>query len=207
MRDQRRTKDDLLRELEALRERKTSDKGRTKAQLIQELESLRLKSPPLNPPAETGSTSAQPATAESDLFYSLATIASSQMSSDEALQQCLDIVCEYLGWPVGHLYIEASDGTGELAPTTIWHLDNPQEFETFRTATEKTRFAPGIGLPGRVLSSEKPAWISDVMQDPNFPRNKLAAGRHAGVSEEADSHRRRLMAVALANHYLDLLPA
>ena len=114
------------------------------------------------------------AAAEARMFYSLASITSSETSSDEALQQCLDIVCEYVGWPVGHLYVEASDGSGELAPTTLWHLDHPEEFRVFRAVTERTRFAPGIGLPGRVLSSGEAAWIPDVQDDPNFPRSKLA---------------------------------
>lgn len=113
-------------------------------------------------------------TAEAGLFYSLASIAASEMPGDQALQQCLDIVCEYVEWPVGHLYVDASDGSGELAPATVWHLDDPERFEAFRTVTERTRFPPGVGLPGRVLQSGEPAWIPDVQQDENFPRNKAA---------------------------------
>ena len=112
--------------------------------------------------------------AEARLFYWLASIAASQGSVDHALQQCLDAVCEYVGWPVGHLYVDAADGTGELAPTAIWHLEDPERFDGFRRVTERTRFSRGVGLPGRVLSSGEPAWIPDVQVDTNFPRNRLA---------------------------------
>ena len=105
-------------------------------------------------------------------------------SVNQTLQIALDQVCAHTGWPVGHAYLPADDGTGELEPTKIWHLDDAEQFETFRRVTEATRFAPGVGLPGRVLASGQPAWIMDVTKDPNFPRAKLPTeiGVKAGVA-------------------------
>ena len=91
---------------------------------------------------------------------------------EEAMQVCLDNICSYSGWPVGHLYL--SDFEGRLLPTKIWHLDSPEQFKTFRTITENTPFDSGVGLPGQVLAGRKPTWIKDVTKDSNFPRAKLA---------------------------------
>jgi signal transduction histidine kinase/HAMP domain-containing protein len=104
-------------------------------------------------------------------------------SVEEAMQITLDRVCAHTGWPVGHAYM-LDESAGDLAPSAIWHLDDAQQFETFRSVTEATRFASGVGLPGRVLASGEPAWIFDVTQDPNFPRAKLAMeiGVRAGVA-------------------------
>jgi PAS domain S-box-containing protein len=108
------------------------------------------------------------------LLKKIAVAANEASVVEDAMQVCLDEVCALTGWPVGHLYVLAADGTGELVTAKRWHLDNPRKFKTFQQVTEKTRFASGIGLPGRVLQSGKPAWISDVTKDPNYPRAKLA---------------------------------
>jgi signal transduction histidine kinase len=99
------------------------------------------------------------------------------------MQIALDQVCAHTGWPVGHAYM-FDESAGDLAPSGIWHLDDAEEFETFRRVTEATRFASGVGLPGRVLASGEPAWIFDVTKDPNFPRAKLATeiGVRAGAA-------------------------
>ena len=46
------------------------------------------------------------------------------------------------------------------------------------------RLASGMGLPGRVLATGEPAWIEDVVADPNFPRSGTARrfGIRTGVA-------------------------
>jgi PAS domain S-box-containing protein len=108
-----------------------------------------------------------------ELLQTVAAAANSASSAEESIQTCVDAVCAHTGWPVGHAYMRADDDA--LWPTGIWHLDDPDRFETFRAVTEESRFGSGIGLPGRVLASGQPAWISDVEADSNFPRAQAAA--------------------------------
>ena len=107
-----------------------------------------------------------------ELLKEIAVTANEASTADEAIQVCLDKVCAYMGWPIGHAY--QTDSMGKLIPSKLWHLENPQQFESFRKVTEVSTFDPGIGLPGRVLVHGKPAWIPDVTKDPNFPRANLA---------------------------------
>ncbi len=108
------------------------------------------------------------------LLKEVAVAANEAKGADEALLVALERVCDFTKWPVGHVYVPARDGTKDLDPTKLWHLDAPERFGVFKEVTERTRFAPGIGLPGRVLATGQPAWIVDVTKDPNFPRAKLA---------------------------------
>jgi ammonium transporter len=115
-------------------------------------------------------------TALLQLLQKVAAAANAAWTSEEALQTALDEVCAYGGWPVGHVYMVGEDGADELVPADIWHLDEPERFEDFRRLTEKTRVARGVGLPGRVLASGKPAWIRDITEEPDFPRAKGHGG-------------------------------
>lgn len=64
-------------------------------------------------------------------------------------------------------------------PTRIWHLDEPQRFETFRALTEATRLAAGEGLPGHVLATGMAAWFRDLRERFNTRHASLA--RYMGV--------------------------
>ncbi len=109
-----------------------------------------------------------------ELLQTIAFAANDASTVGEAVQICLDRVCAYLGWPVGHAYLRSGEPTSRLVSTTLWHLDTPERFKAFREITEITHFYAGVGLPGRVLGSKKPLWIRDVTKDPYFPRAEQA---------------------------------
>ena len=48
---------------------------------------------------------------EAKLVHRATAMAAETESFEEALQSCIDIVCEMTGWPVGHVYLPADDGS------------------------------------------------------------------------------------------------
>ncbi len=107
------------------------------------------------------------------LLQEIAVTANESVTIENTMQACLDEVCAFMNWPVGHVYMPSDDETGVMIPTGIWHLDNPEKFLSFREATDKSTFKYGEGLPGRIMTSRKPAWIVNVNHDSNFTRGKL----------------------------------
>lgn len=95
----------------------------------------------------------------------------------EAAPRILHAVCETVGWEVGAIWIVDADAKA-LRCNDIWHVPSVN-VEQFESATREMTFASGIGLPGRVWGSGKPAWITDVAQDSNFPRVSIA--RQSGL--------------------------
>src|SRR5437867_10684552 len=77
-----------------------------------------------------------------------------------ALEVVLRRVCEKTGWALGQAWVPSQDGT-VLEHGPVWYGDE-MDLKEFRTASKECRFGPGIGLPGRVWKSKKPAWVEDV---------------------------------------------
>ncbi len=96
---------------------------------------------------------------------------------DSALKVVLRHVCERTGWIIGQAWIPAADGAA-VECSNAW-FTSAQGLEEFRLGSEKVRLSPGIGLPGRVWLSKRPAWVKDVSVDSNFPR--IALARAAGL--------------------------
>ena len=105
-----------------------------------------------------------------NLMHSVAVAANEAASVEEAIKICLDNVCAYTWWPVGHAYVGAADDPDRLVATDIWCFRHRERFNTFVEITKTTEFKRGEGLPGRVLASGEPAWIADLPTDPNFRR-------------------------------------
>jgi PAS domain S-box-containing protein len=95
-------------------------------------------------------------------------------SSDlnEATPHIIRTLCEMAGWDAGAIW-NVDRKANELYCVGVWHLSSTPVPE-FEALTRQRRFAPGIGLPGRVWSNGQPAWIPDVTEDGNFPRAAAA---------------------------------
>ncbi|HSH60737.1 MAG TPA: response regulator [Acidimicrobiales bacterium] len=104
------------------------------------------------------------------LLKRVAVAANEAATIDEVAHTAVDEVAAVTGWEIGHLYLLDDDGSDELLPTSVWHLEDPERFADFRATTEATRFASGIGLPGEVVARGQPVWYPDVTRHPNFVR-------------------------------------
>ena len=90
----------------------------------------------------------------------------------EAATRVLQALCEELGWDFGALWNVDVHG-GILRCVETWHLP-ALDVPRFEAATRAATFTRGVGLPGRVWFTNQPAWLADVVADPNFPRAPIA---------------------------------
>jgi PAS domain S-box-containing protein len=101
-------------------------------------------------------------------------------TSTAALQNALDRICAYTGWPVGHVYLAVAPGADRWVPTALWHLDPLERFTTFQQATQASEVVPDDGLLGQVGRRAQPVWSVDLARD--LPRPHWHAAVDAGLT-------------------------
>ncbi len=101
---------------------------------------------------------------------------------DQAIPRILQAICETTDWDFGEVW-HIDHRTNVLVCEASWHVPT-LSFPAFEQRTREITFAVGKGLPGRVWKNGKPAWISNVVVDGNFPRAHLAErdGLHGGLA-------------------------
>lgn len=107
---------------------------------------------------------------EARLLFEIAQMASASDSLDAALEAALEAICEVAGWPVGHALIVSDTDPPLLMSTPIWRETREGAASELKRATAETQFATGLGLPGRILASGEPLWVSDIDDAADFPR-------------------------------------
>jgi PAS domain S-box-containing protein len=129
---------------------------------------------------------------EAQLLFDVTSLAADTGSFEEALRACLEAICNLTGWPVGHALILKGGARAQLVSAAVWHEEAEGVAAALRQATEDLTFTVGVGLPGMVLETGKPAWISDADEAPNFPRKGLGFGAAFGFPVKSEG---RIIAV------------
>jgi PAS domain S-box-containing protein len=98
-----------------------------------------------------------------------------------ALGRILATVGESLAWEFGCVWLPDADGQ-RLRSVGTWQ--STQKASKFEQICRERTFERGVGLPGRVWTNLKPAWIRDVAVDDNFPRAAVATeeGLHSAFA-------------------------
>src|SRR5262249_60288770 len=99
----------------------------------------------------------------------------------EAMPRVLEAVCKSLDWVMGVRW--SVDSQAHVLRCAEMHVAPPRLLQEMVEVNRRVTFPHGVGLPGRVWSTERAAWIADVACDPNFPRAAAAAkgARHGAV--------------------------
>ncbi|MGR3293959.1 MAG: PAS domain-containing sensor histidine kinase [Candidatus Scalindua sp.] len=104
--------------------------------------------------------------------HAVTKVLSESITIKEALLGILSSMCSVLEWDLGEVWL-FDPKNNVLRCSEIWHTASV-DVPDFKAVTRQSAFAPGIGLPGYVLSKAKPVWIADVVHDANFPRASVA---------------------------------
>ncbi|HEY7955150.1 MAG TPA: GAF domain-containing protein, partial [Polyangia bacterium] len=88
-----------------------------------------------------------------------------------AIRGMLRAIGENLNWPLGNFWQLAP--SGRLERTASWQSSALDAAATAEFSADIS-FAKGEGLPGRVWASGEAAWIVDLAEDSNFPRQHTA---------------------------------
>ena len=115
--------------------------------------------------------------AEDEIKLLLAATQAISQSADfhSALPDILRLLCNAIGWNFAEAWIPAVNGSF-LEHSETWYASD-RDLDMFGRENKKIRFAPGLGVPGRIWSTQKVEWIEDisVVQNSVFTRSQMAA--------------------------------
>jgi two-component system, cell cycle sensor histidine kinase and response regulator CckA len=108
--------------------------------------------------------------------YAVTRVLAEATTLEEAVPKIIRAIGESLEWDLG-VFWRVDKTTGVLRCLDQWRVPSVQA-DPFIQDTWKRVFKSGEGLPGRIWTSGKSVWVTDVTVDGNFPRE--AQARQAG---------------------------
>jgi diguanylate cyclase (GGDEF)-like protein/PAS domain S-box-containing protein len=113
------------------------------------------------------------------LLHTIIEAIASAKDFHSALGVALRLVGETTGWNFGEAWIPRKDNT-VLECSPAWYSSS-EYLTSFRQVSQGFTFAPGVGLPGRVWSSQKAEWLPDVSMMPDQVFRRVQVAQECGL--------------------------
>ncbi|MFO1459546.1 MAG: PAS domain-containing protein [Verrucomicrobiota bacterium] len=122
----------------------------------------------------------------------------------EALPRLLEILADGLGAALGEFW-ERDSVTDTLRVVQVWFAPSSRKLARFVRHSERLEIPLFDGMPGRVMSTGKPEWISDLGRNPKFFRRRAAvrAGLKSALAMPVSFHGRVIGVMAFLGHRTD----
>jgi signal transduction histidine kinase len=100
------------------------------------------------------------------LDYAVTRVLVESVSPKEAALQILQTICLTTSWDVGAIW-EVDPQSNIVCCVGVWQQSKMRATECDHV-NRSSIFLPGTGLPGRVLASRQPQWLTDVVETDSF---------------------------------------
>ncbi len=104
--------------------------------------------------------------------YTVVNLLAGSWSIEEVGPRVIEAVASVGNWIAGSIWLRDTEAE-RLVCSSTWHADKPALVQ-FAEATKAIVLTGDMGLPGRVLTSQRPLWAEDLANDPSFPRGASA---------------------------------
>lgn len=101
------------------------------------------------------------------LIYDITSSIPGIKDNEQSFQNCLDMICQSLKWPIGHVYLRDPD-QAEFMASKIWYLNDPEKLSSFQSNIQSKKIYKGQGLIGGVWALKKARWVEDIDSDDDF---------------------------------------
>jgi len=105
----------------------------------------------------------------------------------DALYRCLQEICLFMNWRIGHAYevVENEAGEARLRTLDVWSTADEEKYREFIVRSRELDYQPGQGLPGLVWLQQAPVftWLSQWNEKSSRRyREAIAAGFNSGLA-------------------------
>ncbi len=120
-----------------------------------------------------------------ELLEKVARVANGAENAKTAIEACLDTLCDFTGWPLGHAYLAESMAGTELVSLGQWRCEgqwrdeDSARFAKLMAATQAGPVIRGEGIVGRVWQTKEPELVLAI--SPKGAGRRLEAARQAGL--------------------------